>query len=120
MESSLSGIDKAHLDLSYLHSLTDGDLEADKELTGIFIKQADANLQTLSDNCRGGTHVNWQETAHKLKGSAASMGALVLSRFCDEAQRISDSADVRSEYLTKIEREYDTVKACLEKAGLLS
>jgi HPt (histidine-containing phosphotransfer) domain-containing protein len=107
------------VDLSCLRAITDGDADADREMSVLFAMQGDANIQALQDNCRGGSHRNWAETAHMLKGSAANMGANILAKLCDEAQHIADSADARGVFLAKIEREYLAVKEFLRSKGLL-
>jgi HPt (histidine-containing phosphotransfer) domain-containing protein len=113
----LTGDDPVNLE--GLHQVTDGDAEAEKELTAIFVEQGDTNLLGLQANCRGGQHVMWTEIAHMLKGSAANMGAFQLSQLCDEAETITDSADERGRCFLKIEAEYLRVKEFFKKIGLM-
>jgi len=108
------------MNLELLRSISEGDTGTEKELVAIFVEESDANLKGLQENCRDGTHAQWVEFAHTMKGSASNMGADALSQLCKQAQHSEDSADVRSVYLRKIEKEYLMVKDYLKKLGLFA
>lgn len=86
-----SEADKMVVDWDRIAMFTDGNAEEEKELIDMFILYADETLQILNENRSGGTCEVWQKAAHKLKGSAANLGAKTLSDVCYKAEKASDA-----------------------------
>jgi signal transduction histidine kinase/NO-binding membrane sensor protein with MHYT domain/DNA-binding response OmpR family regulator len=108
------------LDLSKLKSFSEGDVEIEKELIHVFIRQSEINLETLKQH-RTGDNINaWQEAGHMLKGGASSIGADRLAALCQKAQHMSDVDSARSALFADITAEYEQVKMQLKKLGLLN
>jgi HPt (histidine-containing phosphotransfer) domain-containing protein len=91
------------------------------ELIHMFVKQSEANIQTLLMNQMEGSHTSWVEAAHMLKGGAAGIGAEELRRLCAKAQSM-DTATVaqRVTMYVQINEAYARVKQALQDEGLLS
>jgi CheY-like chemotaxis protein/HPt (histidine-containing phosphotransfer) domain-containing protein len=110
----------ALVDLSILESFSNGDVEWEKELIGIFVAQSDKNLRTLHEQRMGDEPEAWQEAAHMFKGAAGGVGAQALSKLCEEAQLFVGTARDRVALFEKISAEYARVKAYFEQTGHLS
>jgi len=111
--------DPAHavpVDLVQLRAFTEGDREFEKQCLGAFIKQSNENLQALNDACVDGKSDDWVESAHMFKGGAASIGAVILSKLCSDAQYLSDAtADQSQSLFQKIKEEYKKVADYLKE-----
>lgn len=86
-----SEADAMVVDWDRIAMFTDGNAEEEKELIDMFILYADETLQILNENRSGGMCEVWQKAAHKLKGSAANLGAKTLSDVCYKAEKASDA-----------------------------
>ena len=64
----------------------DSDPDEIKELMDLFDEQALLSLKVLEQCCLNGEQEEWKKDAHKLKGSAANLGAVDLSKACEEAE----------------------------------
>lgn len=65
----------------------DSDPEEIKELTDLFDEQALLSIAELEKYCLDGEQEEWKKAAHKLKGSAANLGAIYLSKACEDAEQ---------------------------------
>jgi len=109
------------VDLTKLKTFSEGDVEIEKELVGVFIQQSDKNLRELNDNRIDGECRPWVEAAHMFKGGSASVGALPLSRLCAHAQNMSNvKGSERATLYQQIEDEYMRVKEHLKTIGLIA
>jgi len=108
------------IDLTQMRSFTDGDMAAERELIHNFISQSDKNIVRLTANRIEGSAVAWVEAAHMLKGGAAGIGAVELSRLCAIAQEMATAtAAERNSLLLQIENAYANVKQALQVEGIL-
>lgn len=74
------------IDWDRLALFTDGDLEEEKALIDLFVTYAEESLTDLHDAMTAADGEQWQKAAHKLKGSAANLGAQNLADICLEAE----------------------------------
>jgi HPt (histidine-containing phosphotransfer) domain-containing protein len=107
------------VDFSILKTFSDGDVEVEKKLMGLYVGQADKLLQILAENRANKGARLWSETAHALKGSSASIGAKALAELCSNAQRFGGTAEEQAALFSEIENEYVRVKDYLKTLGLL-
>ncbi len=90
------------MDWERLHMFTDGDPDMEKELIDMFFLYSQESLAALKDH-ENGSNQDWEKAAHKLKGSAANLGAQALSNICGEAERnFEQDKETKAEYLQKI------------------
>ncbi len=94
------------IDMAEIRFYSDGNIDKERKLVGIFEKQTVAVLATLRENCVDGENVPWREAAHLLKGSAGSIGAAQLRMLCADAQEAGpETAGWRRNLLADIEHE---------------
>lgn len=74
------------IDLSHLEIFTDGDPEQEKELLDLFFEQAEIGVAELSKSLADSNEDAWEKASHRLKGSAANLGAAPLSNACEKAE----------------------------------
>lgn len=70
------------IDWNRIEMFTDGDAKERQELISIFIAHADDTLEQLRVAKLQSDYGAWKKAAHKLKGSAANLGAQELSKIC--------------------------------------
>lgn len=70
------------IDWNRIEMFTDGDANERQELISIFIAHADDTLEQLRVAKQQSDYGAWKKAAHKLKGSAANLGAQELSKIC--------------------------------------
>lgn len=102
------------IDLGFVEALTGGDPETLKKLLLLFFENAPKALQTLEDMPLGTD--DWQKAAHKLKGSAASLGIFPLSNLCARAEFAELDAS-KEEILDGIQTHYNTLRSFCERRG---
>ena len=103
------------MDWERLRMFTDGDPEEEQALIEMFITYAEESLEILR-NCSDGADEEWHNAAHKLKGSAANLGAQALSDICFEAEEGSDqNKETKEQILTDILTSYEQVCVLLKK-----
>ncbi|MGH1398208.1 MAG: ATP-binding protein [Alphaproteobacteria bacterium] len=101
------------MDWDRLRMFTDGDLEEEKELIEMFTTYAKESLRTLK-NYQNEEDEEWRKAAHKLKGSAANLGAQALSDACFEAEEgFEESAAIKEKILDNILTSYEKVVKAL-------
>ena len=74
------------IDMDHLNMFTDGDPDEENELFDLFFEQIDLSIAELEKSCANDDKEEWKNAAHKLKGSAANLGANPLSDVCAEAE----------------------------------
>ena len=108
IESDVSTTDP--IDMEHLKIFTDGDAEEEKELFKIFFEQAELSIADLENSCDKVGNDNWQSAAHKLKGSAANLGANNLAEICKQAEHnCSTTADEKLTMLGAIQKELEVM-----------
>jgi signal transduction histidine kinase/CheY-like chemotaxis protein/HPt (histidine-containing phosphotransfer) domain-containing protein len=105
----------APINLSFLGDLTSGDIEAQKKLLGLFFENGQLDLVMLKQE-KVGSNV-WKIAAHKLKGSAATLGAFQLSELCAKAEYATE-ADDHETMFTAIQGQYKAIEDYCEAQGL--
>lgn len=78
--------DDVPVDMEHLSLFTDNDKQEEKELVTLFLDQAMISLKALSDNTHDSAQDSWKAAAHRLKGSAANLGANKLAELCLQAE----------------------------------
>lgn len=90
-------------DLTRLELFTEGDLDEEKELLDIFFQQANLSIATLQEAQQCDDEHTWRLAAHKLKGSAANLGANGLAAHCLTAEESNGcTADEKAQMLAGI------------------
>ena len=74
-------------DIERLELFTDGNQDEEKELLDMFFEQAELSLLSLVENKDNEDPDGWRAAAHKLKGSAANLGANNLAHICEHAEK---------------------------------
>ncbi len=83
--------DQALIDLDHLMLFTDGDPDQETIITDAFFAGADESLAVMERHLTGdASSIDWQRAAHKLKGSAAQIGAQQMSFLCARAEEKED------------------------------
>ncbi len=97
------------MDWERLRMFTDGNPEEEKALIEMFITYAEESLDDLK-NCQEGENEEWKKAAHKLKGSAANLGAQALSDACMEAEQgFEQDKATKEKILYNVLRSYDEI-----------
>ncbi len=52
----------------------------------LFVSYAEEAIKVMSDHCKDGADEDWKKAAHRLKGSAANLGAVQLSALSARAE----------------------------------
>lgn len=108
------------IDWDRIKLFTDGNPEEEKELIDMFIQYADETLKILEACVDTSENHVWQQASHKLKGSAANLGANRLSEICYKAEKIDDCpANTKEGLYTQILSEYQTACSHLLKMNYL-
>ncbi|PCI00371.1 MAG: hypothetical protein COB76_03715 [Alphaproteobacteria bacterium] len=104
----------APIDMDHFEIFTDGDPETEKELLELFFDQADLSLDALKDAISDSD--TWKKAAHRLKGSAANLGAEPLAKSCAMAESAHDKkADDKEIMLADIQTKLKELKSYFEK-----
>ena len=74
-------------DIERLELFTDGNQDEERELLDMFFEQAELSLLSLVENKDNEDPDGWRAAAHKLKGSAANLGANNLAHICEHAEK---------------------------------
>lgn len=84
--------ENAPLDLEHFNFMfEDSTVHEIQELIDLFNEQALLSIDSLEKNCLDGPQEEWKKSAHKLKGSAANMGAVYLSKAAETAEHHMDA-----------------------------
>jgi len=105
------------VDMSRLHKITEGDTELECDLIKTFLRDSRQRVAALEDLVRSGPCRDVQRTAHALKGSSGTIGALELQRLAqkiEEAGRAENMADAQ-ESLPPLKTEFERVQEYLEQ-----
>ncbi|MDZ8085034.1 MAG: PAS domain S-box protein [Nostoc sp. DedQUE12b] len=110
----------AKIDAKILESLQlmlRGDRVAFAELIECYLTETDRLVQQISTAIATQDIQTIWKTAHKLKSSSASIGAIALAQLCKvlEAQARSSNLENNLELLLLLDQEYEQVKTALEK-----
>jgi len=100
------------VDLDHLELFTDGDLDLEKEMAEAFVRVGKESLEVLRHHI-GEEHNKdaWSNAVHKLKGSAAQIGAKELSATCHKTEKdYEEFLHKRHDMLADIEMAFAAVE----------
>ena len=98
------------IDMEHLCLFTDGDPQEEKELFELFFEQSKMLIGELQNLCDGSDQDAWKSAAHKLKGSAANMGANPLLELCLQAElNCKKDAEMKQTMLRSITNEMERI-----------
>ena len=101
---------KKPIDVEFLRSVIENDVEFEKELFKIFIENGDRNIEKMEDSFDASRYNFWYMAAHAFKGSSASIGAFDLSKILEDAQKAAeDSAEVKTKIVEEVKKEFKVV-----------
>jgi PAS domain S-box-containing protein len=83
------------MDWDRLRMFTDGNREEEESLIQMFNIYAEESLQILSFSLKDDQADEWRKAAHKMKGSAANLGATALSEACFLAEQNYQADEIR-------------------------
>ena len=91
------------IDMEHFGLFTDGDPDEEKELLNLFFEQTEIGVKELEENCANENAQEWKKAAHKLKGSAANLGARPMAAACKIAEEEFElNEDEKIKMLTEI------------------
>lgn len=105
------------VDLSRLRKITEDDTELECDLIRTFLRDSRQRVAALDDLVRNGSCRDIQRTAHALKGSSGTIGAMELQNLAqkiEEAGRAENLADAQ-ESLPSLKTEFERVREYLEQ-----
>ena len=85
------------IDLTRLHSITEGDKETEKMLLTMFYDTTCRILSDLQNN-----NGEWKKLVHELRGAAANLGLGLLAEACLEAEQNPPTGPDREAFLDVI------------------
>lgn len=106
----------AAVDMGFVDGLTDGDGAVQRRLFAVFFEHAQEALATLEEAPLG-TEA-WRQAAHRLKGSAASLGVFGLSNACARAEE-ADLGEDKEDLLDGINGCFAEVRRFCEGRGMV-
>ncbi len=113
---SIEQSDEIPIDMNHLDMFTDGDPDEEKELLDLFFKQVDLSIAELEESCFNDDGEEWRKASHKLKGSAANLGANLLFGVCDEAEgRYEENKKMKQAMLANIHLKVSELRSFLSK-----
>jgi HPt (histidine-containing phosphotransfer) domain-containing protein len=96
---------KKGMDVEFLRSIIDNDLDFQKELFNIFTENAGRNMIKMQESTGETDYNSWYMAAHAFKGAAASIGAFILAQTLEYAQKHHEETKEQKEDLLKKIRE---------------
>lgn len=96
------------MDWDHFRMFTDGDVDEEKQLISMFMSYATESLHDLKKNIETKDTEQWRKAAHKLKGSAANLGAKPLAEACHAAELThNDPTQDKLEIYNRIQNFFD-------------
>jgi HPt (histidine-containing phosphotransfer) domain-containing protein len=101
---------KRVIDIEFLRSVIDNDIEFEKELLAIFSENASRNLAKMEESAKNGDNNSWYMASHAFKGASASIGAFDLSKLLEHAQKHPEySKREKEEIVEQVRKEVNLV-----------
>lgn len=98
------------MDWDHFLIFTDNDPNQERELIEMFSIYSEETLIRIRNAATTSNLDEWKSACHKLKGSAANLGAHALANTCAKAEANAFSSDeVRTAMLTEIEQDYQNI-----------
>lgn len=107
------------IDIERLHLFTDGDPAEEKELSRLFLEQAELMITQMEKSVDETQREDWKCTAHRFKGSASNLGANHLQQLCELAE-LTDGKAKKQEVLSQIRIETQSVAAFFNKPRIVN
>ncbi|MEH1838325.1 MAG: response regulator [Nostoc sp.] len=103
--------------LQFLQNMLQGDRVAFVELIECYLTETPRLVQDISTAITTQNAQTLLNSAHQLKSSSASVGAIALAQLCKvlEAQGYSSKLENSLELISQLHQEYEQVKAALEQ-----
>jgi len=92
------------------------------QLINVYLEETPLLLQSIGTAISQTDSATMQQAAHTLKSSSASLGAITLSKLCEQLESLgrSQATAQATELVAQIEPEYERVKAALQIIGVNS
>jgi len=104
------------MDWDRLELFTDGDPEEEKMLINLFVTNADETIELIKQQIDTGNSEEWENATHRLKGSAANLGAKNLADICSKAEESStESKEAKQLLFRSIQASYNEIRDALHK-----
>jgi CheY-like chemotaxis protein len=86
------------------------------QLISIYLEETPSLLQAMNTAIAQSDAGGMQQAAHTLKSSSASLGAITLSKLCEQLERLGNSQSTvgAQEIMAQVELEYEKVKVALQ------
>jgi HPt (histidine-containing phosphotransfer) domain-containing protein len=78
---------KPAIDMEFLNSVIDDDIDFKRELFSIFVENANRNIVKMEDAIKDNDTNSWYMASHAFKGASASIGAFDLSKVLESITR---------------------------------
>ncbi|MEQ8963835.1 MAG: Hpt domain-containing protein, partial [Coleofasciculus sp. C2-GNP5-27] len=110
---------EAALDLEVLQALREtlgeGASACLAQLIKVFLTETPALIQGMETAIIQGDATGLEESAHTLKSSSASLGAIPFSEYCEKLERMGENEQLTtaSEVVSRLKREFEQVKVAL-------
>lgn len=102
------------MDWQHFSTFTDNDPAQEIELIDLFITYGTETLQGIVNAYHVGDNEEWRSLCHKLKGSAANLGAQILAQACDDGEmRFDIPLDEKKVILVAIAESYQAAVSVL-------
>lgn len=115
----LSAYMNAPIDMERLALFTDGDAAEEKELSRLFLQQAEGMIVELEKSTGDAETMAWLSTVHRFKGSASNLGAAGLHQLCERAELTNGQAR-KQELLGAIKQETQKVAAFFSRPRIVN
>ncbi len=97
---------KKAIDVDFLRSIIENDIEFEKELFAIFTDNAKRNIEKMEEAIRSANDNSWYMASHAFKGASASIGAFELSKILEYAQKHpEENYEQKTQLLNKVKEE---------------
>jgi signal transduction histidine kinase/FixJ family two-component response regulator len=114
----LAEMAESPVNLSFLRDSSQGDEEYIRNMIELFVATSKRQIDELKHCCGDGKGGDWVEVSHGLKGTAASVGAETLGKFCSRAQEMESAGpSEKAAMLEAIESEFINIRAYLVEKG---
>jgi signal transduction histidine kinase/DNA-binding response OmpR family regulator len=100
---------------SLFETLTGGDMATSQRLLELFMENTSQSLETLSEAEFGSE--DWRKTAHRLKGSAASLGLFGLSDLAAQAEDVPTGSH-KEELLSAMSVAFEDIRTFAARYGV--
>ncbi len=116
VEKALDKKNVSPVELNQLHIFTNGDMDEEKELLALFLAHGATNIQEMESYILENDHEAWKRSAHRMKGSAVNLGAVVLSDYCKKAEEDSTCSEQRKRVmLAHIKEAFDDIREFMDR-----